>query len=275
MGRPKDADLFLAALADCGGRASNASLRTRLSWSDEKYWRLHGELYDNGAIEKGRGYGGTVILVPMRQSDEGIVQPVNQAVEIVDPGVQSPVAPETTEQTLPEKQLYAPAKIQLERFWHKYRNLDQTHVDDIASQGRRETGGSWSRPDLALVGLRTFEYLPDRVFEIHTFEIKPSYDVTVKGVMEALAHREVSTRSYVIYHTAGRDLSDFPESSRIEALAVRHGIGVFAAKDIEDFDGWAEIVPAKRAFPDPDDMETFIKRSLSDEAKSKIRKWMK
>jgi hypothetical protein len=91
--------------------------------------------------------------------------------------------------------------------------------------------------------------------------------------MEALAHREAATRSYVIYYTAGREIADFPEAIRIEELAVRHGVGVLAAKDINDFGTWEEVASAQRASPDPDALETFIKRTLSDDAKSKLRKW--
>ncbi len=50
-------------------------------------------------------------------------------------------------------------------------------------QGRRETGGSWSRPDLALIGYRKYEFLPERVFELFSFEVKPANDVSIKGVM--------------------------------------------------------------------------------------------
>lgn len=272
MARPRDRDVFLATLLECGGRASNAGLQGKLGWDGTKYWRVHASLYDEGAIEKGKGYSGTVILVP--DADPEGVEAVKE--ELKDKlSIQTPVSisEDEEEEILQESQLYEPAQMQLQEHWSIWQNLDQTHVDNIARQGARDTGGSWSRPDLAIIALKTFEYLPDRIMEVHTFEIKASYDVTVKGVMEALAHREVATRAYVIYHTAGRDLADFPEASRIEALANRYGIGVFAAKDIGDFNEWAEVVPAERASPDPDQVETFIKRSLSDEARSKILKW--
>ncbi len=272
MGRPKDKDLFIRGLVDCGGRASNASLQSKLGWTDNRYWKVHSALYGQGAIEKGRGYSGTVILVPAKPEE---APSVKASVEADELAVQSPVQAEAAETDLQEADLYRPARAQIAEHWHTTRNLDQTHVENIALQGRRETGGSWSRPDLALVALKTFEYLPDRIFEIHTFEIKPSYDVTVKGVLEALAHREFATRSYVIYHTAGRELTDYPEYSRIEALAVRYGIGVYAAKVIGDFNKWAEIVSAERARPDPEEVEVFIKRSLSEDTKVRIRKWLK
>lgn len=268
MARPKFSDLFLNALEECEGRASNASLQARLGWEGDKYWKIHSSLFDAGIIEKGKGYSGTVILVPDSPREIAGFDILDVESDI---SAQSPVPVE--EIILSEDELYAPAQEQLSRNWAVRQNLDSIHIENIAKQGRRDTGGSWSRPDLALVALKSFEYIPDRIFEIHTFEIKASYEVTVKGVMEALSHRESATRAFVIYHTAGRDMTDFPEASRIETLAVRHGVGVLAAKNINDFNEWAEIVPAKRNNPDPDEMETFIKRSLNDETKSKILKW--
>jgi len=115
--------------------------------------------------------------------------------------------------------------------------------------------------------------LPERVFELFSFEVKAVNDISIKGVMEALAHREAATKSYVIYHTAGQDFAAFPEAERIEELAARHGIGVYAAREIADFNQWAEVVTATRASPDPETIDTFLRRTLSEEAKTKLRRW--
>lgn len=168
---------------------------------------------------------------------------------------------------------YPPVKKQLEAHWARRRQLDDCHCEITALQGRRDTGGSWSRPDLALIAYRKYEFLPERVFELFSFEVKPATDISIKGVMEAPAHREAATRSFVIYHTAGQDFSAFPEAERIEELAARHGVGVYAAKDVNDFNQWAEIVTALRASPDPEAVDTFIRRTLSEEAKTELRKW--
>jgi hypothetical protein len=173
-----------------------------------------------------------------------------------------------------ELTLYDPAVKQLQKSWQRRRQLDQCHCETTAQQGRRDTGGSWSRPDITAVGYKKYEYIPDKILEVFTFELKAAYDVSIKGVMEALAHREAATRSYVIYYTADRDFDAFPEASRIEELAARHGIGVIAASDIENFDTWEEVTTAKRSTPDPDNLETFIKRTLSEDARSKLRKWL-
>jgi hypothetical protein len=267
MARRSDRDIFLGALKAQGNRAGNTALQRELGWDEAKYWKIHQQLFNDGLIEKGKGYGGSVILttVPAEPRD-GLPM---EGIEITQNAVAEALAKEYTS----ELQLYPIVKKQLEAHWTLRRQLDDCHCEITGLQGRRETGGSWSRPDLAIIAFRKYEFLPERVFELFSFEVKPATDVSVKGVMEALAHREAATRSFVIYHTAGKDFSAFPEAERIEELAARHGIGVYAAKDVNDFNQWEEVVTAVRANPDPEAVDTFIRRTLSEEAKTKLRKW--
>jgi hypothetical protein len=110
--------------------------------------------------------------------------------------------------------------------------------------------------------------------EVYTFEIKPEYDVSIKGVLEALAHREVATRAYVLYYVGTKPWDDFSEAQRIEQLAARHGVGVIVASDIDDLNGcWDERVSATRSGSDPEALDRFIKSTLSEETKSQIRRW--
>jgi hypothetical protein len=271
MARPTDKQLFLRALKDCGGRSPNPQLQANLGWGEDKYWRLHQELFDAGEIERGRGRGGMVLLVahgvPGLSSED--------AAKSNEDGTTSSFteAPASVAERKAELALYEPVKKELQRHWALRRQLDECHCEITAMQGRRDTGGSWSRPDLCVIGSRKFEYFPERVFELHTFEVKPSDDVTIKGVLEALAHRESATRSYVLFFTDGADFDSYPESSRIQELAGRHGIGVIAAAEVDNIDSWEELVPATRALADPELVNTFIGRSLSDKAQRKIRRW--
>lgn len=265
MARIPDVDKFLNRVQAEGGRITNKNLQEALGWNDDKYWRIHQQLFEAGSIEKGRGYSGMVILV---SEEDPIAAADVAAAEAIDP-----VLALTDTVAVREAALYAPALDQLHENWRNQRQLDQCHCEITALQGRRDTGGSWSRPDLTVVGYKKYEFLPDKLLEVFSFEVKASYDVSIKGVLEALAHKESATRSYVIYHTDGRDLDQFPEALRIEELAVRHGIGVYAAKDINDFKSWVEVTAAPRATPDPDTLDTFLKRSLSEEAKTLLRKW--
>lgn len=253
MARPSYRDTFLRSLRALGNRAGNTLLQRELKWDEAKYWEIHEQLYNEGLIEKGKGYGGTVILVEQAvdPSATGTAEPQAAQPVPVSAAVAATVEALVEEYTS-EIQLYPPVKKQLEAHWARRRQLDDCHCEITALQGRRDTGGSWSRPDLALIAFRKYEFLPERVFELFSFEVKPASDISIKGVMEALAHREAATRSFVIYHTAGKDFSAFPEAERIEELAARHGIGVYAAKDVSDFNQWAEVVSALRASPDPE-----------------------
>jgi len=276
MARPSNKEIFLRTLKALGNRAGNTVMQRELKWDETKYWDVHQQLFEEGLIEKGKGYGGSVILT---DPDAAVVEPSPVESKSAKPPAPPPpptpseVVEALVEEYTSELQLYPPVKKQLEANWAKRRQLDDCHCEITALQGRRETGGSWSRPDLALIAYRKYEFLPERVFELFSFEVKPATDISIKGVMEALAHREAATRSFVIYHTAGQDFAAFPEAERIEELAARHGVGVYAAKDVNDFNQWAEVVTATRATPDPEAVDTFIRRTLSDAAKTKLRKW--
>lgn len=270
MARRSDKDIFLDALKGQGNRAGNTTLQRELRWDDNKYWKIHEELFKEGQIEKGKGYGGTAILT---QQDAALTTAAANPRNSLPPAGIEAVDEALAEEYTSELQLYPVVKKQLDAHWSIRRQLDDCHCEITALQGRRDTGGSWSRPDLVIIAYRKYEFLPERVFELFSFEVKPATDISIKGVMEALAHRAAATRSFVIYHTAGKDFSEFPEAERIEELAARHGVGVFAAKDVKDITQWAEIVTAPRASPDPEAMDTFIKRTMSEEAKTKLRKW--
>ena len=234
MARRSDKDIFLSTLRAQGNRAGNTSLQRELKWNETKYWQIHQQLFAAGLIEKGKGYGGSVMLV-----QQAVDLPATAAAE--PPGIQfvplpavegtpAAVVEALVEEYTSELQLYSPVKKQLEAHWARRRQLDDCHCEITALQGRRDTGGSWSRPDLAVIAYRKYEFLPERVFELFSFEVKSATDISIKGVMEALAHREAATRSFVIYHTAGQDFSAFPEAERIEELAARHGVDVYAAR---------------------------------------------
>jgi hypothetical protein len=269
MARRSDKDVFLDALKGQGNRAGNTTLQRELGWEETKYWKIHELLFKEGQIEKARGYGGSVILA---QHDTPTATAAAEPRDSLAPATVESVA-EALVEYASELQLYPVVKKQLEAHWTLMHQLDDCHCEITALQGRRDTGGSWSRPDLVIIAFRKYEFLPERVFELFSFEVKPATDVSIKGVMEALAHREAATRSFVIYHTAGQDFSAFPEAKRIEELAARHGVGVYVARDANDFNQWAEIVTAPRASPDPEAMDTFIRRTLTEEAKTKLRKW--
>src|ERR1017187_2686853 len=70
-----------------------------------------------------------------------------------------------------------------------------------ASQGRRSTGGKWTRPDFTLIAVRTYSFTPGKSLEVITFEVKPDLNTALEGVFESLAHSVFAHRSYLAVDT--------------------------------------------------------------------------
>jgi hypothetical protein len=146
-----------------------------------------------------------------------------------------------------------------------------SHVEVTAKQGRRETGGKWSRPDITVVGVSTYPYLPSKYLDVVTFEVKTSDAIDVAAVYEALSHRRASTRSYVLLHVPSQRQDAL--SSDIDDLcdeAERHGIGVIVIAKPDDYNTWDVRVSATRTDPNPEKLSDFIAQQLPDKAKADL-----
>lgn len=275
MARPTNAKIFVRHLREAGGRLPNTALIRMLGWTEDKYLSVRQELIDAEVIAKGRGQGGTVILL-VPETEEEAFRSVNLLPEKERASVSEELVrakhDSSRQYETREIDLYEPALNQIRKNWSRYKRLHECVCHVTAHQGRRDTGGNWSRPDIVAIGSRKFDYIPDKLVELYSFEIKTENDISIKGVLEALSHREMSTRSYVIYHTGGRSWDDFPEASRIEQLAPRHGVGVIVAADIHNFELWDERISATRSSSDPEALDDFIRKALPDDTKSRIKK---
>jgi hypothetical protein len=140
-------------------------------------------------------------------------------------------------------------------------------------QGRRATGGTWSRPDITSVEVRTFSYVPGKFLEVVTFEVKPHNAINIQEVYEALAHRRTSTRAYVVLHVPINSATALTSSiADVAAVARGHGVGLVTAEDPADYETWDEREEAQRHEPDPERLDEFISAQLSDTAKKQISK---
>jgi hypothetical protein len=83
-------------------------------------------------MEKGRGRGGSVYRVEA-------VEPKAKAAKKVK-----------------ESDLYSMVSEYIETLWDKDNEIGQFVLERTASQGKRKTGGIWTRPDFALVALSLF-----------------------------------------------------------------------------------------------------------------------
>lgn len=263
MGRPDDdAQLgkFLGVLRSLGGSAGNSRLMSDLGWSENEYWRLRDKLLDAGQLIRGRGRGGSVSIVETMPPQITTSQPSATAIS-------------TAGEIAEEADLYPPCKTVLEEHWAREINLQNCHVEITARQGRRATGGIWTRPDIAALSMRTFPHWPGRFFDIWTFEIKPIWAFDVTGVYEASAHSRSATHSYAMFHIP--DKPDEDNVVRCAGEAQRLGLGLVLFTDPTDFSKWDFKVEPVRREPDPALLEQFVATQLSEEARTKLLRWGK
>jgi len=251
---------FLALLKEWGGKSGNVSLRQGLGWEEDLYWSAQGQLIKEGLIGLGRGRGGSVHLP---ESEMKNISTDEKTVATVAKGKDAQKR---------ERDLYLPMKTSIEGKWIKRFGFDEVYVDETHSQGSRDTGGTFTRPDITAAGIRRYVYLPKRL-EIVTFEIKPIEAVNITGVLEALAHKEGAHRSYVIYSISRTSFDEAVESERIIELSQKYGIGVILAENPDQVETWEMVLDAARHEPDPARLDRFLSDLPNDAMKKKLSKW--
>lgn len=229
-------------------------------WRDnnnELYWIIRDLLMDDGLVSKGAGKGGSVDLI--RQSE-------------VDNSGQD-ISPESLIQA--ENELYGPIMETILNFWIKDERFDFCIGEITAKQGKRDTGGSWTRPDITVVGTHVYQFLPSKFLDVITFEIKPFSAINITVVYEALAHRRAATKSFIWLECPSdkRESNDFVNLLvKIERESKKHGIGVIVASDPSDIETWETLIDAEREEPDPGVLNDFINTQISEGTKQDIIK---
>ena len=240
---------LLLALPDDGTPIGSVAARSKLRWSKSKYGKAKNGLLDKQLVSRGVGGGGTLRRATVAE-DSNIFDSRNGIVTVTPP--------------VAELQLYAPVLETLRGAWSEDRDFEPLAIEDIANLGRRSTGGKWTRPDLVAVGVKEFQLVPDRLFEIITFEVKPASQIDVIAVYEALAHRRSATHSYVLIHVPST-LSDYAERNVAKVLdtAKEHGIGVITFAEADDYETWTQHLEATKVDSSPDQMNAFNENNLS------------
>lgn len=252
---------FLAELKAQGATAGNRRLRQKLKWSEDFYWRVQSKLIEQNRIKPGRGKGGSVRVAEIELAPAEI----KTADEVLKPTLE-----QSTERGK-ERALYRPFKTAIEKWVGRF-GFDELIVEETHSLGRRDTGGTFTRPDITAAGVRRYEYLPKRL-EIVTFEIKPGSVVNIMGVLEAIAHREAAHRSYVIYACSRGDFENSAEEERISDLAQKYGVGVVLAETPDSIENWEVWLDDIRHEPDPGRVDRFLNDLPNETMKRELRKW--
>jgi hypothetical protein len=214
-----------------------------LEWDEDLYWRVQGQLIEDGKITSGRGKGGSVRLTEA---------------QIVASQADSPksTSRETLPETARERDLYHPLTLAVQTKWLNKFGFDEVLTAETHSRGSKDTGGTFTRPDITSARIRRYLYLPKRL-EIVTFEVKTVDSISIMGVLEAIAHFEAAHRSYVIYATTRAIFDKMLEAERIIELSQKYGIGLLLVERPSEVESWDIVLEAVRHEPDPARLDRF------------------
>lgn len=233
-----------------GTTIGNTTLISKLGWEEDKYWSVRNELVTDGVISIGKGKGGSVFRISVTKKEKK--------------------RKKEEEYYKKEKNLYEPFRDVISDKYIKDKDIKNHIVQITANQGAKDTGGKWTRPDVVIVAINTYSYLPGKIMDIISFELKTYIDFGVAGVFETAAHSKYATKSYLCAYLPDGWDSEAPEYERVKAECERFGIGLMYFNDPNNYSTYDILVEPKRRSPDPFDMDQFISIQISDRNKKKI-----
>ncbi len=256
MARITDAERkkrLLKLLPADGTPVGNKYLAKKLGWPLQSYFKLRDELVAEKKVEVGRGRGGSV----RRPSTE-----IDRAAIVARKG----------RRRSSERSLYA-GFLEGLRLWARAQSWTDHIIQQTSDQGRRRTGGRFTRPDFVVIGTKKYEYTPGVIRDIETFEVK-ALGATIDVVFEAASHSRFATKAYVALQTAENEPTE-DELGRIESECQRFGLGLITYQDPSDYDNWEYRCDPVRKEPDPELVEQFVRDQVSAKNQEKIRKWIR
>lgn len=219
-------------------------------YTPDLYWEIRNSLIEHGSLGKGRGRGGSVYRLQNLKTDNSKLK-----------GVSS----KTVNLRIPEKDLYKPFTDTLKDYWAKDNDLKNYIIEITACQGRKDTGGKWTRPDITMVDVKAFSFYPNKILEVITFELKPSDSIGIEGVFETAAHSLFAHKSYLVLHYPKEQ---YEQDELIETIRTRcemFGVGLILFKDPNKWDTVTTVLEAKYNSPDPKEVNQFIKQQIKQD----------
>jgi hypothetical protein len=227
----------------------------RRSGLGKRYWTIRKELVDKGLVARGKGRGGSIARV------------------LDGTGISVAVPKKGRLFVRREAELYEPLRDWLQENWGQG-TIDDGDFFEIrvtaSPTGRKRSSGQWSRPDLTIVKVNSYEYLPPPVLDLTTFEVKKFSDgEKIRSVFEAAAHSRWAHHAYLVVEVPKRDY-ELPERFMSELERFRIGlILMWKTKEGWDFD--EQEYETKRLEPEPDELNKLLKDFFRDDEKATNR----
>jgi hypothetical protein len=250
--RQKAEKLLLSLIPKTGEAIGNSRLReqfldqseTKLHqrFGDEVYWDIRNDLIEASQLERGRGKGGSIRLI----------------------AGQSRRKQRTTYRR--ESDLYKDFHETIRREWVKDNDIRRFVSEVSAHKRRKPTRGKWTIPDVLLVSVGNYTYIPGKSLEVTTFEVKPEDAYSVEGVYETASHSAFANESYLALHMREEIEPEILE--RLEKEAVRFGVGLVTFGDPANWDSFDVRVEAEHKIPSPRDVNDFLNQMSEDSKKT-------
>jgi hypothetical protein len=152
-----------------GEAIGNAALREALrhefrddEFTEDDYWNLRNSLITDAKLVRGRGYGGSV---------RRILPAIGPAPGSATDEIARQAGAAAAQEVVAEASLYEPFQKVIQTGYVSDNDLNRWVCEITAQQGKRNTGGLWTRPDVTLIAEQTFTYVPDKLFDVITFEM--------------------------------------------------------------------------------------------------------
>ncbi|MFH2055113.1 MAG: hypothetical protein ABIJ61_04075 [bacterium] len=231
------------------GNKALMSILKRSGFTEDLYWALRNELIEEGVLAKGRGLGGSV----HHTQGASTVQSAKK---------------------IKESALYDPFRKAIDDYWIQDNKLvpHMCIVEKIASGGKKGTG-KWTKPDVVVVSVQSYQYVPAKFVEVISFEIKPAGVLDVSGVFETASHSKYAHRSYLAIHMPNGPTDD-EKMQRLLEECERFGIGFMYFKNPGDWATYETKIEPRRQNPAPPDVNDFITFNISRAGQNKIVAWL-
>ncbi|UDF04658.1 hypothetical protein [Asticcacaulis sp. AND118] len=224
----------------------------------QEYWPAEQSLVDKQKIVRRRGHRGGIYLV-----DQADVIPTEVTAETIK------AANPETKQILMEREYYDSILGTIISNWTLQPGFTHVYGAVTAGQGRRQTGGRWTRPDIVICTVSEWLFSSRPEGDVRTFEVKRFEALDVLAVYEALSHKSKAHYAYLLIVNVPERLSEDQKADLEGVLSVagKHGIGVITAKDPNDWSSWEFELDATRSDAD----HQAINQMLLDQVPPDVR----
>lgn len=205
------------------------------------YWKFQRELVSKGVLTRGKGRGGSVARLEA-ESEVGLAgKKAKSAVE-------------------KESELYDPLKNWLVGEWGE--DVEGGDFFEVLVTGtpkkKGRKSGKWSRPDVTLVQVNSYDYLPQPVLDVTTFEVKKFPDAEdMRSVYETASHSRRTHFSYLVAEVPSADY-EFPERFVSELERFHLGL-IFMWKNKGKWEFEEQEWETERLNPEPEELNRLLK----------------